>query len=152
MPSPEATENPTSPRRQRVLVAHDDVGTLRLLRETLAQFTDCEVDTSPTALYAFELAVERDYALFIFGLSLPVISGDLLYELLSKAYPHCHSSARTCPGIVYITDTHEANQVEALQREARVKGVLAKPLAIDRILDRVKGSLPLREEAAGFGP
>ena len=137
----------------RVLVAHDDVGTLRLIRESLGQFGECEVDTTPSAEYAYELALQREYVLFMFGLSLPVIHGELLYGLLSKAYPLCHSGARVCPGVVYITDAADAGRAEGLQREARVKGVLVKPLSIDRILTRVKGSVRLREEGATFpGP
>ncbi len=135
-----------------MLVAHDEVGTLRLIRETLGQFAECEVDSTPSAEYAFELALQRRYALFLFGLGLPLISGELLYELLSKAYPYCHPGARTCPGVVYIADAAQANRAEELRREARVKGVLLKPLSIDRILDRVKGSVALREERATFSP
>lgn len=133
-----------------MLIAHDEVGTLRLIRETLGQFADCEVDSTPSAEYAYELALQRPYALFIFGLGLPVIAGELLYELLSKAYPYCHSGARTCPGVVYIADSSQASRAEELRREARVKGVLLKPLSIDRILDRVKGAVTLREEGAKF--
>jgi DNA-binding response OmpR family regulator len=133
-----------------VLVAHEDVGTLRIIRETLGQFGECEVDTSPTAEYAYELALQRDYALFMFGLGLPVLHGELLYQLLAKAYPFSHSGAQVCPGVVYIADKHEAGRAEALQREARVKGVLVKPLAIDRILARVKGTITLREDGATF--
>ncbi len=147
MPDRDANENPTTPR---VLVAHDDIGTLRLVRETLGQFADCEVDSTPSAEYAYELALQREYALFMFGLGLPVIHGQLLYELLSKAYPHCHAGARTSPAVVYIADAGDASRTEELRREARVKGVLLKPLSVDRILDRVRGVVALRGEGAAF--
>ena len=68
--------------KPRVLAVHDDVGTLRLIREALGNFAICDVDTSPTAEYAFELGLQRDYALFLIGLKLPVLHGELLYELL----------------------------------------------------------------------
>jgi len=153
MADADANENPAPVPPPRVLVAHDDVGTLRLIRETLAQFGECEIDTSPTAEYAYELALQREYALFIFGLSLPVIHGELLYGLLAKAYPLCHQGSRACPGVLYIADAPDAGRVEQLQREARVKGVLVKPLSIERILNRVKGSIKLRSEGATFsGP
>ena len=150
MATADANENTDEPATPRVLVAHDDVGTLRLIRETLGQFGECEIDTSPTAEYAYELALQRDYALFMFGLGLPVLNGELLYELLAKAYPFCHSGAVTCPGVVYIVDPADAGKVEGLQRQARVKGVLVKPLSIDRILDRVKSSVKLRDQGASF--
>ena len=118
--------------------AHEDVGTLRLLRETLENLTPCKVDTTPNAQYAFELALQREYQLFMFGLGLPVIEGELLYSLLVKALPFCHSGDRSCPGVVYIADPVHSAQAEVLQREARVKGVLVKPLTVDRIISTVK--------------
>ena len=150
MPDDPANEKPAPSARPRVLVAHEDVGTCRIIRETLGQFGDCEVDTSPTAQYAYEMALKRDYRLFLFGLNMPVINGELLYELLAKAYPYCHAGAQTAPAVVYIADPNDAGRVEALQREARVKGVLVKPLAIDSIIARVKGTIPLRSEGATF--
>ena len=46
--------------KPRVLAVHDDVGTLRLIREALGNFAVCDVDTWPTAEYAFELGLKRD--------------------------------------------------------------------------------------------
>ena len=151
MPDDPANENPApAAAKPRVLVAHEDVGTCRLIRETLGQFGDCEVDTSPTAEYAYEMALQRDYRLFLFGLTMPVINGELLYSLLAKAYPYSHAGARTAPAVIYIADAADAGRVEALQREARVKGVLVKPLAIDLIIAKVKGVIPLRAEGVSF--
>ena len=153
MPPADANENPPPTALPRVLVAHEDVGTCRLIRETLGQFGECAVDTSPTAEYAYELALQRDYLLFMFGLTMPVIPGELLYELLYKAYRYGGSVARHCPGVIYIADAAVAGRAEGLLREARVKGVLVKPLSIDRILSRVKGIVKLREEGQAFpGP
>jgi hypothetical protein len=47
--------------------------------------TVAEVDTCPDAVYGFELALKRDYQLFIFALRLPLIEGPLLYDLICKA-------------------------------------------------------------------
>ena len=69
---------------------------------------------------------------------------------MTKAYPFCHEGARTCPAVIYIADPSDAGRAEGLQREARVKGVLLKPLSIERILDRVKGTLELTDSAT-FG-
>lgn len=146
MPEPEANKNPALPR---ILVAHDDVGTLRLVRETLEGFTGCRVDTTPNAEYAFELALQREYRLFIFGLGLGVINGELLYSLLSKAFALCHGESRSCPGVVYIGDADHSARAELLQREARVKGVLLRPLSVDRIIERVKTVTALKLQPPG---
>jgi DNA-binding response OmpR family regulator len=136
-----AMETEPVPTKPRVLAVHEDVGTLRLIRETLLEFTECEIDTSPNAEYAFELALQRSYALLIFNLTLPVLAGELLYGLISKAYTHCHAGARTAPPVVYVLDTHVSGRAAELQRDARVRAVLGKPLTIDRILECGKGIL-----------
>ncbi len=124
-----------------MLAVHDDVGTLRLVRETLAEFTECDLDTSPKSDYAFELALQREYSLFIFNLSNPLLGGELLYDLISKAYTHCHAGARTAPAVVYLAESNASGKIEELQREARVKAVLMLPLTIDRILGAVEGTI-----------
>ncbi len=134
-------ENPPPSPKPRVLAVHEDVGTLRLIRETFVEFTECEVDTSPNAEYAFELALQRSYALLIFNLTQPVLPGELLYGLISKAYTHCHEGARTAPPVVYVLESLVAGRAAELQRDARVRGVLGKPLTIDRILECGKGIL-----------
>ena len=147
---PESEEN-TNQDLPRILAAHEDVGTLRLLRETLENFTSCRVDTTPNAQYAFELALQREYQLFMFGLGLQVIEGELLYSLLVKALPFCHSGDRSCAGVIYIADPEHSAQAEVLQREARVKGVLVKPLTVDRIIATVKTVTAFKSPSKGGG-
>lgn len=137
---------PASASRPRVLAAHDDVGTLRLIREALASFADCDVDTSPTAEYAYELGLQRDYKLFLFGLNLPVLHGELLYELLSKAYPYCHAGRKVAPAVIYIGDESTVPRLHELKRDARVKDVVMKPLSIARLLEAVGGLVDLKED------
>jgi len=108
--------------------------TLRLIREALQGFTKASVDTTPDALYGFELALQRRYKLFIFSLSLPIINGELLYDLVDKAYRHCHDDVRATPAVIYIVEEGQAMQSQELARDARVRGVLIKPLSIDRLL------------------
>ena len=134
---PELEEN-SKQELSRILAVHEDVGTLRLLRETLENFTSCKVDTTPNAEYAFELALQRPYNLFIFGLGLPVIKGELLYSLLVKVLASCHREIKSCPGVIYIADPEHSGIAETLYREARVKGVLGRPLSIERIVSTVK--------------
>jgi CheY-like chemotaxis protein len=133
--------------KPRILVAHDDVGTLRLIREALGGFAVCDVDTSPTAEYAYELGLQRDYRLFLFGLNLPVLHGELLYELLSKAYPYCHAGKKIAPAVIYIGDESTVPRLHELKRDARVKDVLMKPLGIARLLEAVGGVVEMREDA-----
>ena len=133
--------------KPRILVAHDDVGTLRLIREALGSFAVCDVDTSPTAEYAYELGLQRDYRLFLFGLNLPVLHGELLYELLSKAYPFCHEGKKLAPAVIYIGDESTVPRLHELKRDARVKDVLMKPLGIARLLESLDGVVEMREDA-----
>jgi CheY-like chemotaxis protein len=132
--------------KPRVLAAHDDVGTLRLIREALGSFAVCDVDTSPTAEYAFELGLQRDYKLFLFGLHLPVINGELLYDLLSKAYPYCHEGKKIAPAVIFIGDESTVPRLHEFKRDARVKDVVLKPLGIARLLQAVGGLIEMRED------
>ena len=70
----------------RVLVAHPVGSTARLMRETLENFTSAEVETTSNFLRAFELALQKRYEMFFFGMSIGDLDGPLLYELISKAY------------------------------------------------------------------
>lgn len=121
----------------RVLVVHHAGPTLRLIREALQGFTKATVDTTPDALYGFEMALKRPYKLFIFSLSLPTIKGELLYELIDKAYRHCHDGVRVTPAVMYIVEEGQMMQSQELMRDARVRGILTKPLNIDRLLKGV---------------
>jgi len=136
IPTQEISAN--SSTGDRVLVVHNAGPTLRLIREALQGFTDAAVDTTPDALYGFEMAMQRRYRLFIFSLSLPTINGELLYDLIDKAYRHCHEGVKVTPAIIYIVEEKQAMQSQELSRDARVRGILTKPLNIDRLLATVK--------------
>ena len=125
----------------RVLVVHRDVGILRMVRESLQDFTRSEVDTTPDAVYGFEMALQREYDLFVFGLALPAFGGDVLYELIAKAYAHAHAGARAAPAVVFVLSETAAGSPEELRRDARVKGFLPEPFEIERLLEQVDGSL-----------
>jgi len=129
-----------------VLVLHEDVGVSRLVREALETFTLAEVVTTPDAEYAFELALQRDYKLFVFHLNAPILGGELLYELISKAYRHCGAGYRKLPAVIYLGDAQDSLKYEELLRDARVKGVLMKPLSIERLLDKAGSVLAKRED------
>ena len=137
------TQGAARSESDRVLVVHHAGPTLRLIREALQGFASATVDTTPDALYGFEMALKRPYKLFIFSLSLPSVDGELLYELIDKAYRHCHAGARVTPAVIYIVEEGQMMQSQDLMRDARVRGILTKPLNIDRLLQSVK--------AAGLG-
>ena len=71
---------------KRILIVDDEVALLRITREALVASFRCEVDTSPTPEYGFELALKQDYDLFIFDFSMPMIDGAMLFFLIGKVY------------------------------------------------------------------
>src|SRR5690606_19759776 len=129
----------------RVLVVHPSAPTLRLIRETLTQFTTAEVETTPDSVYGFELALQRRYQLFIFGVRMDGLEGPLLYELISKAYGFCHEGVRSAPGVLFLSERNATRRSEEFARDARVKGVLGIPLKIERLLEGVKGTLEVKD-------
>lgn len=134
------------PANKQILVVDDDVGILRLVRETLTSFLDCRVDTSPSAEYAFEMALRKSYHLFIFDFSMPVVDGALLYDLLTKVYGITVDPPRTPPPLLLMSGNGDHVRARALLREPGVRGLLSKPFTIDRLLSQVEAFLP------GTGP
>ena len=132
----------TTPRNKHILVVDDDVGILRLVRETLTSFLNCSVDTSPSAEYAFEMALRKDYGLFIFDFNMPIVDGALLYNLLGKVYEITSVPPRTAPPLILMSGHGEQARARTLLREPGVKGLLPKPFTIDRLLNRVEAILP----------
>ena len=130
------------PANKQILVVDDDVGVLRLVRETLTTFLDCVVDTSPNAEYGFELALRKSYGLFIFDFTMPVVDGALLYGLLTKVYEVALDPPRAAPPLLLMGGQGEQARAQSLLREPGVRGLLSKPFTIDRLLDRVETCLP----------
>ena len=128
----------------RVLVVHGEPDVSRMLRESLASFRICEIDSTPSPEYAFELALQRKYKLFIFSLNLSPIGGDLLYQLLSTAYTFCHEGERTPPAVIYVGQEKHSSRRQDFERDSRVKGLLIQPVTIDLLLQRVGKTLPER--------
>ena len=126
---------------KRVLVVDDDLSVTRIIREALTSFLHCEVDTSPNPEYAFELALKRKYDLMIFDFSMPLIDGALLFSLISKAYENA-SPVRVIPPLLLVSGQGEEKRAQELLKEARVRGFLAKPFAISRLLQRVREAVP----------
>lgn len=132
-----------------MLVAHEDVASMRLIRDALLGFMRCEVDSCLSGDSAFERCLQRRYRLLFLSLHLPLLPGELVYELLGKVhhYGHLPAHGRTAPPVIFIGETSDRPRAEELARDVRVKGVLLKPLRIDRILERAK--LVLEEKSVG---
>ena len=133
----------------RVLVAHPVVSTARLMRETLENFTSAEVETTPNFLRAFELALQKRYERFFFGMSIGDLDGPLLYELISKAYACGTGLRKLAPAVVFVREKDDPKLPEELERDVRVKDVVSKPLRIDRLLKAVESIVEVRDPTAG---
>ena len=125
----------------RVLASYHDTGTLRLLRDSVSNLLNIGIDTSPSAEYAYEMAIKRPYSLFIFGYHMPNLNGVLLYDLLYKVYPSLYEGIRKCPAVIFIGEEDDLKMSDQVKRDARVKGFLVRPLSIDRIIDVIETSL-----------
>jgi DNA-binding response OmpR family regulator len=126
---------------KRILIVDDDVGLMRIMREALMSFLLCEVDTSPNPEYGFELALKKTYDLLIFDFSMPMIDGAMLFFLLGKVYDHSNPP-RVLPPLLLVTGKGEEKRARDLLREAGVKGLIAKPFAINRLITEVKECVP----------
>jgi DNA-binding response OmpR family regulator len=126
---------------KKILVVDDDVGLLRVIREALGSFLRCEVDTSPNPEYGFELALKKTYDLLIFDFSMPMIDGAMLFFLLGKAYNHS-APARVMPPLLLVTGRGDEQRAQELLKEAGVYGLIAKPFAVKRLIEKVKECVP----------
>ena len=129
-----------APKRPRVLLVHPVSSTCRLIRESLEHFCDADVETCADARRGFELALQREHQIYLFGLTLAPMDGPLLYELINTAYSHCHAGRLIAPAVVYIADKDQKVD-EEFASDARVKGVLKKPINIERLLRLTARSL-----------
>ena len=133
---------------KRILIVDDDVALMRLTREALTSFLQCEVDTSPTPEYGFELALKKNYDLLIFDFSMPMIDGAMLFFLIGKVYENAQP-ARLVPPLLLVSGRGDEERAQELLKEPRVRGLISKPFAINRLLQKVKEAVPGIQSAAG---
>jgi DNA-binding response OmpR family regulator len=126
---------------KRILVVDDEVALLRIVREALGSYFRCEVDTSPKPEYGFELAIKKTYDLFIFDFSMPMIDGAMLFFLIGKVYNNIEP-ARTVPPLLLVSGKGEEVRAQELLKEPGVAGFIAKPFLVNRLLDKVRQSVP----------
>lgn len=130
-----------SPAAKRILIVDDDVALMRVVREALTSFLDCEVDSSPKPEYGFELALKKSYDLLIFDFAMPMIDGAMLFFLIGKAYDHV-SPPRVVPPLLLMSGCAEEARAQELLHEPGVRGLISKPFSISRLLERVKAAVP----------
>lgn len=126
---------------KRILIVDDDVGLMRITREALTSFLKCEVDTSPKPEYAFELALKKSYDLLIFDFSMPMIDGAMLFFLIGKAYENAQPPRRV-PPLLLVSGRADESRAQELLKEPGVHGLVTKPFAISRLLQKVRECVP----------
>ena len=130
---------PAEPKR--FLMVDDDVALLRVVREALVATLMCEVDTSPKPEYAFELAIKKKYDLFIFDFQMPMIDGAMLFFLIGKVYQNIQP-IREVPPMILVSGKADEKRAQELLKEPGVAGLIAKPFAINRLLEKIKECVP----------
>ena len=121
-----------------ILVVDDDVVILRLVRESLTALLQCEVDTTPNPEYAFEMMLKKSYDLVIFDFSMPGIDGAILYSLITKVYEIIPPAGRgRTPPLILMSGNASQKRAQELLREPGVRGLLAKPFSIEKLVAKV---------------
>ena len=133
---------------KKILIVDDDVGLMRVMREALISFLRCEVDTSPKPEYGFELALKKTYDLMLFDFQMPMIDGAMLFFLIEKVYNNS-VPPRIVPPLLLVTGKGDEKRAQELLQEAGVRGLVPKPFAINRLIDRVKECVPDIETVGG---
>jgi CheY-like chemotaxis protein len=126
---------------KKILMVDDDVALLRIVREALTSCLRCEVDASPSPEYGFELALKKQYDLFIFDFSMPMIDGAMLFFLIGKVYDNARPP-RMVPPLLLISGKADEERAQDLLKEPGVRGLVAKPFSINRLLDKTKECVP----------
>ncbi len=126
---------------KKILVVDDDVVILRLVRESLTSLLGCEVDTTPNPEYAFEMVLRKQYDLLIFDYLLPSVDGPTLYALLSKVYAINPTAGRKMPQLILMSGHAAPTKAQECLREPGVKGLLAKPFSIERLVEKISALL-----------
>jgi DNA-binding response OmpR family regulator len=126
---------------KKILMVDDDVALLRIVREALTSCLRCEVDTSPNSEYGFELALKKTYDLLIFDFSMPMIDGAMLFFLIGKVYDNA-TPPRVVPPLLLISGKGDEKRAQELLKEPGVRGLIAKPFSMNRLLDKARECVP----------
>jgi len=142
------TPDPAAARIPRVLLAEASLPFRRVIREALLAFRVCEVDDASSGERAFEMALRREYELFLFSLPLPDMAGDMLDRLLCTAYPLAHAGTHAAPPVIYLAGPADLQRYQELQRDVRVRGCMPLPPKLDVLLSVTAMLLPERASSA----
>jgi CheY-like chemotaxis protein len=129
---------------KRILMVDDDVALLRIVREALTTCLRCQVDSSPKPEYGFELALKKSYHLFIFDFSMPMIDGAMLFFLIGKVYNYAEPP-RIVPPLLLISGKADEERAQELLKEPGVRGLIAKPFSVNRLLEKARECVPEME-------
>jgi CheY-like chemotaxis protein len=132
---------------KRILIADDDSMLGRLMREALTTRLGCEVDATSNPEYAFELALKKRSRVFVFDFCMPMIDGAMLFALISKVYNHVNPPLPV-PPLILISGKGDEERAQELMRDVGVRGFLAKPFAMNRLIEKVREVAPEIETAA----
>lgn len=136
---------------KKILIVDDDVGLMRVMREALTSFLRCEVDTSPKPEYGFELALKKTYDLMLFDFQMPMIDGAMLFFLIGKVYNNS-VPPRIVPPLLLVTGKGDEKRAQELLQEAGVRGLVPKPFAINRLIEKVRECVPDIESTGSAAP
>lgn len=139
--TPPAMEGRMAEATKSILVVDDDVGILRLVREALAARLPFEVDATPSPEYAFELVLRKHYDLLLFDYRMPAVDGALLYAFIARLHAHHPPRGRRQPPLLLMSGHAVEKNAQELLRQPGVRGLLAKPFSIDRLVEKVSACL-----------
>ena len=124
--------------KKSILVVDDDVDILRLAREALGTIEGCIVETTPNAEYAFELVLKKNYDLLIFDMTMPDLSGAVLYSLIRTLFRVALPDDRKLPPLVLMSGASANRRAQELLREPGVRAFIPKPFTLSRFVGTVE--------------
>ena len=130
---------------KKILIVDDEVVLLRIMREAFTASLRCEVDTSPRPEYGFELALRKDYDLFVFDFQMPMIDGAMLFFLIGKVYNNAEPP-RNVPPLLLVSGKGDEERARELLKEPGVAGLVAKPFRMNRLLETARRAVAGLEE------
>ena len=72
---------------------------------------------------------------------MPMIDGAMLFFLISKVYETAQPP-RLVPPLILVSGRAEEERARDLLKEPRVRGLISKPFAINRLVQKVRECVP----------
>jgi len=92
-------------------------------------------------LAGFELALKKRYDLFIFDFQMPMIDGAMLFFLIGKVYNNLQPP-RIVPPLLLVSGKADEERAQELLKEPGVRGLVAKPFSMNRLLQKAQECVP----------